>query len=121
LPKQREAPSCLPCRVDRSEKLFACSWTPALNPKPRPERDFSFKHGVKQPRFPRLARAATPLDHEKVLNDGVAAGSAVEDVGPGAAEQHVVSCLPAQGVGAGAADQDVVAIAAIGGEPHGGP
>jgi tetratricopeptide (TPR) repeat protein len=43
-------------------------------------------------------------------NNGVAARSAVEDVQPPAADQHVVSCSTAQSVSAGTADQDVVAV-----------
>jgi hypothetical protein len=45
-----------------------------------------------------LAWAATPLDHEKVLNDDVAAGSAVEDVDAVTADINTATVSPPAGV-----------------------
>ncbi len=65
-------------------------------------------------------RAARLLDElrglllgDQVLDDGVVARAAIDDVGPGAADQHVVTRAPEEGVVAGPAEDDVVAVAAV--------
>ena len=51
-----------------------------------------------------------------VLENGVVAGAAVEDVLTGSADQHIVTSATGECVVARTADQDVVAIAAVGRE-----
>src|SRR5262245_11555543 len=68
-----------------------------------------------RPPLPALrARAAGP--HPLVLDDGVVAGAAVEDILPWPAEEHVVPGATLDGVGPATADQDVVALATVLGE-----
>ena len=50
------------------------------------------------------------------MDEDVAAGAAVEDVDPEAADQHVVTCTAEQSVDAVAADEHIIAVTAVGRE-----